>query len=98
MELDDKEDHTKRRVETKTKGVHLHNLVKTIRSCGVTFSIWDKTDADRKASGKKDWTSLMGDEKKKLLKSLPEKLEVATNVIHPSTSATVVKLWRVTLM
>lgn len=94
MELDDKEDNIKKRGEP--KGIHLQKLVNTIHSCGVTFNIWDKTDGDGKSTGKKDWTSLMGDEKKKLLKLLPEKLQATPNVIHSDTASTVVKIWQVT--
>lgn len=43
-----------------------------------------------------DWTSLMGDEKKKLLHTLPDKLESSTEeVIHQDTAETVIKIWKV---
>ena len=45
---------------------------------------------------KMDWTSLMGDEKKKLLRTLPDKLESNTEeVIHQDTAETVIKIWKV---
>ena len=72
---------------------HLKRLVDVIRSCGVSFSVWEKRNADSKGSGMWDWTSLMGDDRKKLLRELPPKLEIA---IQPDTAQIVVQLWRVT--
>lgn len=71
---------------------HLQSLVKCISSCGVSFCVWEKKDGDGKGSGIHDFTSLMGSDKKLLLRILPEKLP---GVIRPETSATVVKLWKV---
>ena len=93
MELDDKDDFFKKRGEP--KGVHLAALIKLINSCGVTFAIWEKRDEAGKATGKKDWTSLMGDEKKKLLQNFPTKLESCVDVTHPDTLPTTIKLWKV---
>ncbi|XP_077863939.1 uncharacterized protein LOC100367812 [Saccoglossus kowalevskii] len=52
----------------------------------VTFSIWQK-----KGSAELDWTSLTGDSKKKLLKTLPEYFE---GFLRPETSATVKTIWQ----
>lgn len=93
MELDDKEDFTKKRGEP--KGTHLRKLTQLINSCGVTFSVWEKKDGDGNGMGKMDWTSLMGDEKKKLLRMLPIKLAVSNDAIHSDSKDTVVKLWMV---
>lgn len=93
MEWDDREDFLKRRGET--KGVHLRNLTQVINSCGVTFSVWEKKDGDGKGTGKMDWTSLMGDERKKLLKDLPAKLEASQDSINHDTAETVIKIWKV---
>lgn len=49
-------------------------------------------NADGKGSGSYDWTSLVGSEKKKLLKNLPGKLKVL-EVLHPETQDTVIKIW-----
>lgn len=38
------------------------------------FLIWEKRNADSKGSGTLDWTSLMGDDRKKLLRELPKRL------------------------
>lgn len=93
IELDDKDDYFKKKGES--KGVHLASLIRLINSCGVTFTIWEKRDEDGKGTGKKDWTSLMGDEKKKLLQNFPTKLESCADVINPDTSPTTIKLWKV---
>lgn len=71
---------------------HLNNLVKTFCSCGVSFSVWEKQNADGKGSGLHDFTSLMGTDKKLLLEKLPAKLD---GVISPATSSTVIKIWQV---
>lgn len=94
IELDDKDDYlTKKKGES--KGVDLASLIRLMNSCGVTFTIWEKRDEDGKGTGKKDWTSLMGDEKKKLLQNFPTKLESCADVIHLDTSPTTIKLWKV---
>ena len=93
MELDDKKDFLKKKGEP--KGVCLQKLTHLINSCGVTFSVWEKRDGDGKGIGKMDWTSLMGAEKK-LLHTLPNKLQSSTEeIIHPNTAGTVMKLWKV---
>ena len=51
-----------------------------------------KPDADGKGSGLYDFSSLMGSDKKLLLKALPDKLP---GVIRPETSETVTKIWKV---
>ena len=93
MELDDKDDFFKKKGEP--KGTHLRKLTQLINSCGVTFSVWEKKDGDGKGMGKIDWTSLMGDEKKKLLRTLTTKLRESNDVIHADSKDTVVKLWLV---
>ena len=72
--------------------VHLDNIVRAICSCGVSFSVWERQNADGKGSGVYDFTSLMGSDKKILLEKLPSKLE---GVITPATSSTVIKIWKV---
>lgn len=47
-----------------------------------------------KRMGKMDWTSLMGDERKKLLKNLLAKLESSKDSIHRNTAQTVIKMWK----
>lgn len=72
--------------------LHLDNLVKTICSCKVSFSVWEKRDANGKGSGLYDFTSLMGTDRKILLENLPAKLE---GIISPATSHTVIDIWKV---
>lgn len=50
-----------------------------------------KTNADGKGSGQYDFTSLLGSDKKKLLKDLPSKLP---GVIQSETVNTIQKLWQ----
>ena len=70
MQWDDKESFL-----TGKKKVHIDKLVQVINSCGVSFSVWEKRNADGKGPGTWGWTSLVGDDKKTLLKALPSKLE-----------------------
>ena len=59
----------------------LRCLIDLINACGVTFTVWEKKDGEGKGIGKMDWTSLMGDEKKKVLRYLPSKLQESTEAI-----------------
>lgn len=45
-------------------GVHRDKLQTKIRSCGIGFEIWEKTNADGKGSATFDLTSLLGNDKK----------------------------------
>ena len=71
VEWDKKENFNKRKANQ--NDTHLKNLQTSIRSCGISFQIWEKTNADGKGSGMYDFTSLLGADKKKLLAELPEK-------------------------
>lgn len=46
------------------QGLHSKRLIQGIPSCSVSFDVWEKKNADGKTSGKHDWTSLSGTEKK----------------------------------
>lgn len=87
----DKSDNLNKPPSQKTSR-HLQDLIKAIVSCGVSFNIWEKTDADGKRSGLYDFTSLMGSDKKLLLQSLPDKLK---GILKPETSETVIQIWKV---
>lgn len=91
MQWDDKENF----LSHEKQKIHLDKLINTINSCGVSFSVWEKRNADGKGSGNWDWTSLMGDDRKKLMKDLPSKLE---SVIQQDTAKTVVQLWKVAML
>ena len=60
----DSKDNLKKSSSQATKK-HLHQVVTAIKECGVCFDVWEKTNADGRASGLYDWTSLMGSEKKR---------------------------------
>ena len=62
-EKDGKEDRNK--AQSKDNGANLSILIQTISELGITFSIWEKRNADGKGSGTYDWTSLVGCDKKK---------------------------------
>ena len=69
----------------------MEKFINTVRSCGISFDVWEKQNADGKGSGMYDYTSLLGNDKKKLMKELPDKLE---GIIHPDTSQTVIAIWK----
>ena len=50
------------------------NLSETVRSCGVSFDVWEKRDADGKSSSQHDWTILLGSHKKHFLAVCTQKL------------------------
>ena len=87
LEWDKREDLRKKRNEE--RGIHLNQLIETVRSCGVSFNIWQKNN-DGKSSGKYECTSLLGNDKKILLRLLPDKLRMA---IQEETSDIVKKIW-----
>ena len=69
-------------------GPHLTMLVKYIRKCGISFSVWCTQDGE---GSKLDWTSLMGPDKRKLLEKLPAYFKD----ILPSAIDVTTKLWKV---
>ena len=90
---DKAENHNKRPCDR--DDLHVQALVSVVNSCGVgSFNILGKKDANGSGSGKYEFTSLMGNDEKILLKSLHEKLQ---GVIHPEGSTSVINLWKVTL-
>ena len=91
MERDSKADFLKERGED--KGIYFKRLISVINDLGITFLLWEKTNADGKGSCLYDWTSLMGSDKKKLCHLLPSQLE-SRDILWPETKETVVKLWR----
>ena len=89
MERDSQADISKGRGEK--KGVHLDTLVNSIKGIGISFSIWEKKNADGKGSGSFEWTSLIGSDKK-LMELLPAQLE-GKDILFPETKDTVIQLW-----
>jgi hypothetical protein len=90
LEWDKKEDLGKK-ISDDSRSVHLRNFIKTVWSCGVSFHVWEKNNADGKGSGSYDFTSLLWNDRKKLLQELPPKL--TSEVIHENTSESVASLW-----
>ena len=90
LEWDKKENLNKAPKDRSSK--HLSDLLDCIHKCGMTFNVWEKENADGKGSGMHEFTNLMGSEKKKLMGDLPDKLH---RVIKPTTSDSVVKMWKV---
>lgn len=68
-------------------------MISVINDLGITFLLWEKTNADGKGSCLYDWTSLMGSDKKKLCHLLPSQLE-SRDILWPETKEIVVKPWR----
>ena len=95
MQWDDKESTSTSKKRSIEKSVHIKQLVSLRNKCGVTFTIWEKRNADGKGSGTWDRTSLMGDDRKKLLRELPEKLANFTDCIQKNTQHPVALLWKV---
>ena len=87
VEWDKKENFNRRKADQKDS--HIKKIQSTIRSCGISFDIWEKTNADGKGSGQYDFTSLLGTDKKKLLCELPQKLDACT---HKDTCQTVMQI------
>ena len=71
-------------------GSMVKDLTATIKSCGVNFYVWE----DKKEAGKAlQWPLLMGNDKKKILESLPQKF---SNKCQPGNLVNkLVKLWNV---
>ena len=73
------------------QGIHLKKLVSEIRACGVGFDVWEiQNPADNKGTGKCEFTSLFGNDKKKVLSMLPENL---CKVLPPNTCTEISKVW-----
>ena len=79
-------------IEPASIGQHLKKAVDAINKCGVSFQVWEKKNADGKGSGTYDWTSLMGNEKKLLLRTFPEHF---SSLLRQDTAKTVEKIWKV---
>lgn len=74
------------RPKSQWTNTHLDGLVSAIRSCGIGFQVWQTKD------GTWEWTSLLGGDKKKIMRNLPPKFD---GVLRPETKEVVLKLWTV---
>ena len=71
----------------------LRSLEQLVRSCGVSFKIWQCRDSDGKPQqGRYEWTALTGKHKLKVLQDLPTKLHI---IIPDEIAARLAKLWHV---
>lgn len=78
----------RRSVFNKLDGAMLRKLITSINSCGVQFRMWKERNG-----ATLNWTSLMGPDKLKLLRQLPDKLN---NNCHPENMISDVQtLWKV---
>lgn len=95
IEWDDEETHKKKVSKPSAIGQHLKKSVETLNKCGIAFHVWEKKNADGKGSGTYDWTSLMGNEKKMLLRTFPQHFP---SLLRPETVRTVQKIWKVQIL
>ena len=56
---------------------HLDALIESIRECGISFKFWQSREAGKPY----DWTSLMGTDKKRLLKVRPYIISQYNNIL-----------------
>ncbi|KAL9977700.1 hypothetical protein ACROYT_G015133 [Oculina patagonica] len=73
------------------KYTNMQKTIEAINNCGVSLSVWDKRNADGTPSGLYDWTSMVGNEKKKVLRSLPEKFPQILDPEHCNTISKILK-------
>ena len=78
------------------KGPALLGLVNAVKLCWIRFDVWPKLNADGKASGKLDLTSLKGSDMKAMLERLPDKL-IAAGVLIDNSAQEVVEVWKVNI-
>lgn len=71
------------------KQTHLDTLLETARSLGVSLNVWKSAETK-----KYEWTSLLGREKRILLRKLPEQFG---KILPPERVPTVQRLWNVSL-
>ena len=83
---------TIQRAKNLKKDIYHTRMLQAIKKCGITFNIWQKSDEKGYTTGKYDWTSFMGTDKKKLLKSLPK--HFPEYIFSPSLN-TVTKIWQI---
>lgn len=92
-DMDNKQRHLSGVKSLKDENSCTSKLVAAIRACGVYFNIYERLDSAGNSSGKLECTSLLGNERKKVMKLLPEKLMLA-NCLHPDSGSTVIRLWK----
>ena len=68
------------------------SLIVAFQQCGVCFKVWERRDVDGKPSGKYDWTSLMGEDMKKVLRLLPAQFNT---ILRGEICQTMENIWKV---
>jgi len=99
--FDRNEHHTQARTHNRGRlkvhkildGKMLTNLANAINACHITFKLWLEKDKEKE---KLHWTSLMGPDKRKLLKDLPFKLN--ENCQPKEMLDDVKQLWKVFIL
>ena len=81
--------------KTLDKDIYQRKMLQAIKNCGVSFAIWQKQDEDGNITNKYDWTSMMGTDKKKLLKSLPDHF---VEFLPEASVNKVTQIWQVTIL
>ena len=71
---------------------YLTQLSSCARECGVTFRAWECRDPYGKPSGKYDFTSLMGEDMKKIMNRLPSHFNT---FLRTEISDSMAQLWKV---
>ena len=85
------QDHAANHKKPGVLGPQVKALVSLIRRCGVGFSAWFRRNANQEFTNTLDFISLNGDERKKVLRLLPDLLP---DILPESYAEDVVKLWR----
>ena len=76
-----------------SEGADLSLLESCIRQqCSVSFRVWEARDPDGKPSGKYDWTSLQGEDMKKLISLLPPHF---SSLLRSEICQTMANIWKV---
>lgn len=86
------DDNRKRTHSTTPTSSPFPSLVSAFQLCGVCFKVWERRDADGKPSGRYDWTSLMGEDMKKVLRFLPPHF---STLLRSDISETMGNIWKV---
>ena len=80
----------KKRPPSERNTVHLDALLHVIKSMGISLNVWRSKDAGKKL----EWTSLLGGEKRSLLRKLPAHFN---KILPPQRAPVVQKLWTVSV-
>lgn len=81
------------RARGQDRGVQLKKTVEHIKGLGISFNVWQEKNADGKESGKYKWTSLTGNDKKKLLREFPKHENTLDLFQNKEHGQTVIDIW-----